>query len=165
VPAFSIKPTENQMKINGKEIGGLNEDVLVLPRGGGEIVFKGRAIHDFDDFESIVPLPQPPRMLKKGVTVDDNEDVGFLQQRLAYELKRFSYLAIKTLEPSNIEWETVKMADPDTWHAWVDEMAKVLSVFEQRKLIEFINNVNTLDQSKIDQARDSFLHGLEQAKN
>ena len=155
---------ENKMKINGEEIGGLNEDILVLPRGNGQIIFRGRAIHDFDEFDRLVPLPSAPRMLKKGKQVEDTDDVGYLEQRMVYELKRFAYLTIKTLEPSNIEWETVRLEDPNTWVNWVDEMSKVLSVFEQQKLITFINTVNTLDQKKIDDARNAFLAGLAQAK-
>lgn len=152
------------MKIGGIEIDGPNTDVLVLPRSKGNVVFTGLAIHDFDEFDKIVPVPRPPRVLKKNVTVDDMQDPGFAQQRTAYEVLRFAYMMIKTLEPSKIEWSIVKLEDPSTWLSWADELSENLSIFEQRKVIDFVHEVNTLDQGKIDEARNAFLHGLAHPK-
>jgi hypothetical protein len=155
---------EKQMRINGEDLEGVNEDILVLPRGKGDIVFKGKALHDFDEFDRLMPMPKAPRILKKNVSVEDASDPGFKQQRAAYEVLRFAYMVIKTLEPSNIEWDNVKLEDPSTWNSWADELANHLSVFEQRQVIDFIHKVNTLDQAKIDAARNAFLAGLAQAK-
>lgn len=153
------------MRIGGEEISGLNEDVLVLPRGAGKsIKFHGKAIHDFDEFDKMVPVPEAPKVLTKNGPVTDVKDEGFKGQRLAYELIRFAYMVIKTLEPSNIEWSTVKFDDPSTWNNWADELAQVLSIFEQRQLIDFVHEINSLSQGKIDEARRDFLAGLAQVK-
>jgi hypothetical protein len=152
------------MRINGEELSSLNEDVLVLPRAKSPIVFHGRALHDFDEFDKMVPTPKPPRILKKSGSTEDLQDSGFKQQVAAYGVLRFAYMMIKTLEPSNIEWNIVKIDDPSTWNAWADELSAYLSIFEQRQLIDFVNVVNCLDQAKVDAARDLFLAGLAQAK-
>lgn len=152
------------MIIGGVEVSGLNEDILVFPRSSSQLVFKGKAIHDFDEFDTLVPIPEPPKVLKKSGAVADPTDKGFREQRVAYELLRFAYMVLKTLEPSSIEWSTVKMDDPSTWNAWADELSEVLSVFEQKQIIDFVHEVNSLSQSKIDEARRDFLAGLAQVK-
>lgn len=153
------------MKIGGVELSGLNEDVLVLPRGNGpSIVFKGKALASYDEFDKLVPAPAVPNILKGNKSVPDPTDRGYLAQLTQYNIKRFAYLAIQTLKPSEIEWDSVQMDKPETWAKWVDDLASHLSLHEQNQLLDFIYSVNCLSQAKIDAARNAFLAGLAQAK-
>lgn len=148
------------MKIAGKEYNSLNEDVLVLPRSQGDIVFRGRAIADFEEFNELCPAPLPPTILTRKGKEEDHEDEGFKQQKNQYSLRRMAWMVIKTLEPSDIEWDTIDMEKPSTWGNWVDEMSKVLSPGEQQRLLNFVLQVNCLDEAKVEQARADFLRGL-----
>ena len=148
------------MKIDGMEVEGLNEDVLVLPRSTGNLVFKGRAVESFDAFESECPVPLPPVLLTRKGKKDDTDDAGYKQMLVNHQVKRMAWLAIMTLAPSNIEWDTVKIEESKTWANWVDDMAKILSPGEQRRLLDFILEVNCLDERKVAAARADFLVGL-----
>lgn len=150
------------MRINGQVVEGMNEDVLVLPRAKGNIVFQAVAIHDYDEFEKMVPVPVPPKVLTKNGSVADPEDEGYQSQIVNYGLQRLAYMAINSLAPSNIEWTKVVLNKPNTWANWTEELAAVLSVAEQKELLNFILAVNTLDQRKIEEARANFLAGRAQ---
>lgn len=148
------------MKIDGVVVDDVNEDVLVLPRAKGNIIFKGKAVESFDDFDKQCPVPLPPVLLTRKGKKDDVEDNGYKQALINHQVKRMSWLTIKTLEPSNIEWDTVKFDEPKTWNNWTDDLSKVLSPGEQRRLLDFILEVNCLNERKVAQARADFLLGL-----
>lgn len=148
------------MRIDGVQVDGLNEDVLVLPRAAGNVVFKGRAVESYDEFDTLCPIPMPPVMMTRKGKKNDVEDAGYKQMLVNYQLKRMAWMVIKTLEPANIEWDTVVVTEPKTWTKWVDDMAKVLSPGEQRRLLDFILEVNCLDERKVAAARADFLLGL-----
>ncbi len=79
--------------------------------------FSTAALHDFDEFDLLVAPPTVPKVLVKNKMVDDDKDPGYLEQLINYQVTRYAYIAIKTLEPSNIEWSKVDMKDPTTWQA------------------------------------------------
>jgi hypothetical protein len=148
------------MKIDGVELDGVNEDVLVLPRSKGNLVFKGRAIESFDAFDKECPVPLPPVLLTRKGKKDDLDDSGYKQMLVNHQVKRMSWLTIMTLAPSNIEWDTVNVEDHRTWNNWTDDLSKVLSPGEQRRLLDFVLAVNCLDERKVEAARADFLRGL-----
>jgi hypothetical protein len=145
------------MKVGGKPINGLNEDVLVLPRGDGDIVFRGRAIADPDKFTKMVTPPTPPRILKKNEMVTDFEDSGYLDSLMAYQIARTGFTVIETLY--EVEWDTVNEEDPQTFANWVNDLEGVFSAAEQQQILNFVTRVNSLDQGKITAARDAFQIG------
>lgn len=154
------------MKIAGQQINGVNEDILVLPRKPQPIVFKGRAVKDFDVFDALRPVPKPPGVLTKQGFKPDPEDQGYLAQMADHALSRMGYMVILTLEPSQIEWDTVKADDPTTWINWADDFANAgLTGVEQQRILNFVLEVNALDEKKLEQARADFLRGLDQAQD
>jgi hypothetical protein len=69
-------------------------------------------------------------------------------------------MCLKSIEPSQIEWETVDMDKPTTWPKWVDELQENgLSEVEVGRIINAVLAANSLDEKKIEEARKSFLHG------
>jgi hypothetical protein len=54
------------MKYKGKKLEGRNTDILVLEKGGEQIVFKAEALMNYKEFDKICPAPKPPIILKKG---------------------------------------------------------------------------------------------------
>lgn len=150
------------MKVNGRTVNSLNEDVLVLPRGDGDIVFRGRAIADPDKFTKMVTPPTPPRILKRNEMVTDFEDTGYLDALMSYQIARTGFTVIETLY--EVEWDTVNKEDPQTFSNWTRDLEGAFSAAEQQQIINFVTRVNSLDQGKITAARESFLAGLAQPK-
>lgn len=151
------------MKIGGIEIKGPNEVLLVLPREGGDLVLRARAVLDMDEFETLCPEPKPPgKQTKSGMEYLTN-DPGYKQQMENHNSRQLAYLVIKSLEPSEIEWDEVDIEKPQTWDRWQDDFKQAgLSNIEANRIMQIVMEANSLDESKLDAARQIFLHGQRQ---
>jgi hypothetical protein len=152
------------MKINGKKIHGANTDYVVFPRGEDRIVFKIQALGDMKAFEALVPTPKPgTKMVPGGIQVEDRDDVRFKTETKQYSELRFAYTCLASLSATEgLEWETVKLSDPNTWLKWEQELLD--SGFNQNEVnyLQYkIISVNALNQDKLEEARASFLLSLE----
>ena len=54
------------MKYKGNKLEGPAEEILVIPRQSGNIVFRIRAILDYDECDKLDPKPAPPARLLPG---------------------------------------------------------------------------------------------------
>lgn len=153
------------MKIGGVEAGPA-EAVLVLPRDTSEdIIITCKAVLDMKQFESMCPEPKAKPILVAGGFKANNKDPGYLEQCSEHARLRFSFIALKSLEPSEIEWEKVDMNQPPTWHLWEQELRDAgLSAIEVNRVVVCVMGANSLDEEKLEKARESFLRGLEQAR-
>lgn len=150
------------MKIKGKVIEGPNIELIVIPRGSSDdIIFKAQAVLDFDDFDNITEQPKPPQRMFAGdktysPVLDDPE---FLTDIKAYNKLRMSWLILKSLEATEgLEWETVDMNDSTTWNNYDPELtAAGITNVEIGRIVKGCMIANSLDQSKIDEARKHFL--------
>ena len=153
------------VKIAGKQIEKtLFEDFIVLPQNNEDIVIKARAVADYDEFEKLCPLPKPPgKQTRDGFIPDNNDDTHKL--RVAqYGLQKIGWLAIQSLY--EFEWETVEESNPKTWVRWEKELlASGFTTVEVGLVLSLILDVNHLNESKMKEARDSFLRGQEQAQS
>lgn len=150
------------MKINGIEVSRPNRVTLVLPREDGEdIVIIAQAVTDLDRLEELCPAPQPPVSIGKGgEKVQNFADSGYKAQLFQNNLRRLAYLVLKSLEPSDIEWETVDMDDPGTWVGYVEELkAAGFSQVEINLIGKAAMQANALDEDKLEAARQVFLRG------
>jgi hypothetical protein len=149
------------MKIGGIEFKNPCEEVLVLPRlNTDDIVIKARAVMDMDAFDALCPLPKAPVVRKKGGAAPNLSDKTYLQQVAQRDQIRFAYMVIKSLEPSEIEWEHVDMDQPSTWLKWTDEFKEAgVSATEVNRVIACVMQANSLDEAKLKEARDLFLRG------
>ena len=74
-------------------------------------------------------------------------------------------MAIKSLEPTEIEWQRVDIDKPETWLLWTEELKDAgLSEVEVQRVIILVMQANSLDENKLRKAREAFLHGLEVEK-
>ncbi len=151
------------MKIAGRKIDGPNEVILVLPRGNAEdIVFTAVAVVDFDEFETTCPLPLPPKSITPQGEVENRNDTNYKVQMAQREVQRMAWMTLKSLEPTDIEWETVDMDKPNTWVNYNTELqAAGFSTIEINRIGNAVLEANALDEAKLEAARQSFLHGLE----
>lgn len=152
------------MKIGGREVNSVAQEVVVLTRAnGGDIPITAQAVLDMSPFEAMCPVPVPKQMLVKGGFKANTNDPGYSAMLRKHGDLRFAYIAIKSLEPSQIEWTTVSIDDPSTWENWEKELredAKFSSV-EVNRIVLCIMQANSLDERKLKVARENFLHGLE----
>lgn len=151
------------MKIAGVDPKSLcNECVLVLPRGDNQIVFRAIGLRDMDEFNKVCPQPQPPGKRTRDGFVPNTNDPTYQQVLTEWGKKRFGYMLVKSLEPTEIEWDTVSLSDPRTWTHWEEDLRNGgLSQIEVNRVAALVLEANALDDEKLSKAREVFLHGQE----
>jgi hypothetical protein len=154
------------MRIGGVEVKGPNEEVLVLPRLAGDVVIKAQAVTDMSEFEKLVPEPKPPGKLTKDGWVPQLKDETYRQKVANYNEQRFAYMVLRSLEPSEIEWETVVPDNPKTWKNWDQELREAgFSDVEVNRVVVCVMQANALDERKLKEARELFLLGKAEESN
>lgn len=153
------------MKINGVKVSGPAEEVLVLPRPTAEdIVFRAKAVMEFSEFDNRCPFPKPQKKLVAGGWKESLDDPEYQRAVNEHGNLRFAWLILKSLEPSNIEWDTVNMGQPSTWGNWQKDLANAgLTVTEINRVVNCVCSANSLDEQKLEAARQLFLRGLAKA--
>ena len=148
------------MRIGGVEVKP-NEEILVLPRSDGDdIVIRAKAVKINEEFEKRLPEPTPPNVRTKDGSKPDYKVENYKQALALRDTQRFNFLVIKSLEPSEIEWEEVDMDVPSTWSKWSKELIEAgLSEIEVNRIANAVMAANSLDEEKIEEARKSFLRG------
>jgi hypothetical protein len=151
------------MKIGGVELTGPSEEVLVLPRPlGDDIIIRCKAVLDMAPFLAMCPEPKAKPILVKGGYKKNTKDPNYLALCAKHSEHRFAYIALKSMEPSEIEWETVNPADCNTWLNWETELrAAGCSSIEINRIIMCVMQANSLDEEKLEKARADFLRGME----
>lgn len=148
------------MKTNGKKITGVYEDVLVIPRGSEQLVFKGRAIRDYTTFNALCPSPKPPVVTTATGEQEDPTEAGYLAQMDNWSKQKFGWIIMETLYET--EFETMDPEKPNTWNNWVEETQEAgLSEAEQTAIVNFVLKLNTLTSAALEQARETFLRSTE----
>lgn len=129
------------------------------------LTFYARPVWDFDEFRALVPKPENSygAYVKGGWQTDDNHP-AYLDELNQYVKLRSWYITLKSLEPSQIEWEKVRPNDPKTWKHIDDEISGLLSVFEAIELRNLVNEANALDDSKLEENRQTFFRQREAEK-
>lgn len=148
------------MKYQGRSIKGPKTEILAIPRDDGDIIFTARAVQEIEEFEEILPPPQPPLMVKPGnIQFKNIEDPDFKIALGAWSTQKMNWMILKSLEASEgLEWERVKMDDPETWSEFRVELKE--SGFNAVEIAYIINaalRVNTIDEAKMEEARARFL--------
>lgn len=145
------------MKINGKEVRGVVEDVLVLPRGKqGDIVLHGRADANPQQFNELCEQPKPPMIQTPAGNQADITNEGYIAQMEAYGQKRFGYLILKTLY--ECEFELLDIEKPQTWGKWDEELTQAgFNEMDKTRIVNFVAAVNSLNERAVESARENFL--------
>jgi len=149
------------MKIKGQAIDGPQEEVVVIPRGDSEIVFKARAVLNFEPFEKINPMPQPKeKMLPGGERVQNLDDPDYEKKLQEWAQQKSDWMIIKSLSATEgLEWDTVDLAKPDTWGNYRTELETTFTPGECSKIINIVMTACGLNQDKIEEATKRFLAG------
>ena len=148
------------MRIGGMEVKGLNEVVMVLPRSAGDIVIKARAIPSYEEFDKLCPEPKMPVVITREGKKNDELNVDYLAAVARREQLRIAFIYITSLEPSQIEWDTVKLDTPSTWMNFRKDFEEAgLSPVEINRIWGAVSEANCLSEDKLEAARARFLLG------
>lgn len=148
------------MKINGEKIEGPNEEVAVIPRNGKDIVFRCRAVLNFDEFDKLVPEVPMVYITKIGTNTpvpcpEDKKYQKALHERFT---KRYQWSRLKSLEATpGLSWEKVNINDPSTYDQLVPELKE--SGFTEAEIVMIwtaFENANSMNEDRIKEARDRF---------
>jgi hypothetical protein len=156
------------MILDGKKVSGVNERLIVIPRGNNikdAIVFKARAIHDWAEFHALCPEPKPKvKMLPGGKRELDEKAPSYVEARSKYNANRMAWIVITSLRATgDLEWEKVFPGKPETWANFEEELTESgFSRPEIWKIVDECMEVNALSDAKLDQARADFLSFLHQ---
>ena len=150
------------MKINGRLFDGPSVETVVFPRQGGDVVFRAKAVLDFKPFEQICPTPIPKTVMKPG-----GERLTLLKEPVYVKAindqaqRQTDWMVLQSLSATDgLEWDTVDLGDPSTWHRWVDELKSAgFSMLEINNLIDATTTACGMNQEKIEEATKRFLAG------
>jgi len=147
------------LKIGGLEMKGPKEVLIVIPRDDHDIPFKFIAVNDDSEFHKICPEPTPPMAIKPGEgKVAKYDDPGYKAALGLYAEQRESWYVLKSLEPSKIEWLTIRMDDPKSWVNWRTELKEAgFSVMEIQLIYSKFLEANMVTEQMLWQARERFL--------
>jgi hypothetical protein len=147
------------MRIGGVEVTKC-EEVLVLPRMNGDLVFKAVAVCSMDKFNDLCPKPEPPMRLKKGGVREPHLSDDYIKTVESWSQKRYAFICINSLIPSDITWDEVDYDKPNTWVKWMEELeAAGLADVELQRVQSLVLDANALNEAKLKAARESFLLG------
>lgn len=151
-------------------IGGIDpktlptEEILVLPRGDQQLVFRAIGLPNMDEFNKLCPEPQPPGKLTRDGFVPNTDDDNYKSVLASYNKRRTAYMIVKSLEPSQIEWDTVDLSNPSTWAHWDQDLRNGgLSQVEINRIVQLVFEANCLDEDKLKKAREVFQRGQQLA--
>lgn len=151
------------MKIGGVPVTKC-EEVLVLPRLTGDLVFKASAVESMEFFNEVCPKPKAPVRTMAGGRKEEHLSDAFIGSLEKWSEQRYAYICVKSLEPSEIEWDNVDIKKPSTWSGWSDELlAAGMSDVEVNRVQSLVLDANSLNESKLKEAREAFLRGQGEA--
>lgn len=155
------------IKIAGQEVDQtLPEDFILLrPGTEQELVIRARAFRDWDEFNALCPVPEPPGRHERGKGFVKNfEDKTYKDRVFLRGRQQAGWMVIQSLY--EVEWETVDPENPKTWPNWEDELKDSgFTQIECNLIITLVMDVNSLNEDKMKQARESFSLGQEAAQN
>lgn len=155
------------IKIAGQEIDQtLPEDFIVLrPGTEQELVIRARAFRDWDEFNALCPVPEAPGRHERGKGFVRNFEDKTYKDRVAQRARQqVGWMVLKSLY--EVEWSTVEAENPKTWPKWEDELKDSgFTQIECNLIIALVMDVNSLNEDKMRQARESFSLGQEEAQS
>lgn len=148
------------MKIKGKQVTNDNLEIVVIPRKDGPLIFKFRPVIDFAEFDNYVKEPVPPTITKAGGdSFLDYEDATYKIRRMEYFVLKQNWMFYQSmLATDDLEFDTIKANDPSTYNNIDSELESAqFAVVEKNLLYQAFQSANSLNETKLNEARESFL--------
>jgi len=133
----------------------------LLPDGKPRLLaFIGQPVWSLDDFHKRCPRPEIPASCvryKGNGKKEANPDAQEFKDLLAeYDRKNWGYMILKTLEPSNLEFEKISLDDPKTWGGVEEALREELGYYEFARVMQLIDEANNIDAAKLEENRLTF---------
>jgi len=148
------------MKIAGRLFDKPKETILVLPRQDEDLVLRFVGVTDDKEFDLIYPEPQAQSSynVKLGQTVRNVFDPAYKAKMQEYYRAHNAWVFLKSIAPSNIEWDTVKLDQPETWSNWQEDLKNAGFTINERNVIwQAFQECNALTDAMLQEARMRFL--------
>ena len=118
----------------------VESEIIVIPKGNKNYVFKAYPILDYDDFNKLFPRPEPPTITEPGKPSRQNtEDKNYNIEMDEWAGKRIDWMLLTSLKATEeLEWDTVDLSDPKTWGNYRDELAEVFTPAEISAIIDMV---------------------------
>jgi len=150
------------MKVNGVDFK--KEDAIFGPlpiqRGGVLHGFFAQPVWSMVPFYEVCPRPQPgPTEIvftNKG-NAPDFEHADFVKRLDAWKMKKWGWMTLTALAPSNITFDDVSLDDPDTWGNVEKALSDEFGHFEFQRLMDLVDEAQVLDDEKLAVNRETFL--------
>jgi len=154
------------MKLNGQKLSTMNNQIIIIPRTDGDMIFKAAPVLDMAEFNTLYPEPKPPMIRRRGESTDspDMSDKKF-KETLEKRSKAYSlYMIIKSLMATEgLEFETVDIKNPETYINMEKELEDSgLTSVERGRLFQGVMRANSLDMEYIEEARKRFFASEQQ---
>ena len=146
------------MRLRGKELTPPAPVSVSFFRGAEEITFVAKAVLNFDRFNALCPVPRAPvtTFVSTGKKVRNTEDHKYNQRISDYIDQKTAWIIIESLSATEgLEWDTVKIDEPDTWMNFEKDLTSFLGENEYERLIEAVKESNN-PTAKSREALDSF---------
>jgi hypothetical protein len=146
------------MKISGKSVCPPTPVKVTIYRDSGNYEFLCGPILDYSKFSAICPVPKPPLIMDrlKG-NRPDVADKNYLLRLDQHNDLRVAWLIITSLNfTPNLEWELVKIDEPDTWMKYEEELKQSLTDSEYNRLISCVFEANSPTEQRRKEALNSF---------
>jgi len=149
------------MRFKGKTIKE-GMQIVVIPKGGVDIVIKAKAIRDYSRFDTMLPMPVPRMIQEPGQPNRPDFSDPMYQAAIDKRVElRTAWMILESLSIStDLVFETVDMNNPETWLNVFKELNETFSPNEQNCIHKIIAEANGLNNEKIEEATESFLAGL-----
>lgn len=152
------------MKVNGKQLNGPRIVKVYLPTGDSEAVeFRFRPLRSDEDFSKVMPRPTPPEQLAPGGKKFYNENAPHYKLAMAdWMAKKFDWEFLKSIDVTeDLEWEKVKIDDPNTWKLWKDEIGAHFGDNQTNKIFGGFIEAQFVTEETMEAARKTFLTGAQ----
>lgn len=150
------------MKFAGQEINIPNIRTIVIRRPTGEKFEFTLGPADIDKFNEVLPPPKPRIMTKAGgEKVELRNESKFKEEEKKHDDYRSQWVLLESLKyTKELEFETVKEDDPETWQNWREEFKKAGFTFmEIGRIMQEAMLANSITEEAIEEAEKDFLPG------
>ncbi len=147
------------MKIKGNSIPAPKPVKVKFFRGSEIVELLVQAVLSYEQFDRLVPHPKPPlvTVVKENRQYHNYDDKAYLRSVDRYSQFKSHYIILKGLEATEgLEWDTVKMDEPDTWGNYKTDLLTCFTEMEVSDIIDAINEANHPTGRRLEEAFDSF---------
>jgi hypothetical protein len=149
------------MKLKGRKVPPPSPVHLTLYREDGDIVLTLQPVMSFDEFQKLCPLPKAPldTIIATGEQKRAYDDPDFLDRMEKHRKRKINYIFLYAMAATpDLEWENVKLDDPDTWEFLEKELSESFTETEIDKIFIAVNEANTPSEKRRKEAIDHFAH-------